>query len=309
MADRAPASDTTAQHVTSETRLAGAQRPSITAQWTTLVRARELQRPPAQRIVTDHFAPLFLDGPHRAALSAARFGGAALRWAERREITALAAFVLCRHRFIDEQLLDALNAGVEQVVILGAGYDSRAYRLAALLGSRPVYEVDLPAISRRKAAIVAAHPARFAGAAVRRVEIDFATESLAERLTEAGLTRDARTFVAWEGVSMYLEQAAVGGTLDTLRMLCGPGSALAMDLWDGAGGTGRLVRARQLVARSLRLIGEPVRFGVLPERVGELFAAHGFTATEVLTGPELAGRYATDGRRGEPSLCVAAAER
>jgi methyltransferase (TIGR00027 family) len=289
--------------------LASSHRPSITAQWTTLVRARELQRPPAQRIVTDEFAPLFLDAPHRAALSAARLGGAALRWAERREVTALAAFVLCRHRFIDEQLLAALDDGAEQVLVLGAGYDSRAYRFATRLAGRPVFEVDLPATSRRKAAIVAAHPDRFAGSTVRRVEIDFATDSLSDRLAGAGFTRDGRTFVAWEGVSMYLDRAAVGATLNTLGELCGPGSAVAMDLWDGAGGGGPLAPARQLVARSLRLVGEPVRFGVRPERVGDLFSEHGFRATEVLTGPDLARRYATDGRRGEPSLYVAAAER
>lgn len=287
--------------------LSSSNRPSVTAQWTALVRARELFRPPGQRILTDEFASLFLDGPHRAALRASRLGDGPLRWAERRETTALAAFVLCRHRFIDDHLLAALGSGAEQVVILGAGYDSRAYRFAKTLAGRPVFEVDLPATSRRKAAIVAAHPERFAGAHVSRVETNFATEPLADRLTAAGLTAGARTFVVWEGVSMYLDRAAVGATLDTMRVLCAPASALAMDLWDGAGGTGPLVPLRQFVARSLRLVGEPVRFGVLPGRVGALFAEHGFEATEVVTGPELARRYATDGRHGESAVYVAAA--
>jgi methyltransferase (TIGR00027 family) len=287
--------------------LASSHRPSVTAQWTTLVRARELYRPSAQRIVTDRFAPLFLDGAHRAALHASRFGGAPLRWVERREVTALAAFVLLRHRFIDEQLLSALDAGAEQVVVLGAGYDARAYRFADRLAGRPVFEVDLPATSRRKAGIVAAHPGRFADGTVIRVEIDFATESLSDRLVAAGFVPGAGTFTVWEGVSMYLDRGAVGATLDTLGELCGPGSAVAMDLWDGAGGTGPLAPARQLVARSLRLVGEPVLFGVRPERVGDLFREHGFSVTGVLTGPELARRYATDGRRGESALYVAAA--
>ena len=66
------------------------------------------------------------------------------------------------------------------------GYDSRAYRFADQLAGRPVFEVDLPPLSRRKAEIVAAHPEQFGHTAIRRVEIDFQTQSLADELWPPG---------------------------------------------------------------------------------------------------------------------------
>ena len=54
---------------------------------------------------------------------------------------------------------------------------------------------------------------------VRRVEIDFETDSLADRLRAAGFRKGARTFVVWEGVSMYLTRAAVKATLTTIRAI------------------------------------------------------------------------------------------
>ena len=124
------------------------------------------------------------------------------------------------------------------MLVLGAGYDSRAYRFADEIGERPVYEVDLAPLSRRKAAIVAAQRRRCsAHASIERVEIDFRTQSLTDRLAGRRFRRAARpTFVVWEGVSMYLTRAAVDGTLAALRRLCGPGSVLAMDYWQHVGG-------------------------------------------------------------------------
>ena len=174
-------------------------RPSSTAQWTTLGRALELNR--RERIVTDEYAPVFLSGTSRALLRALTLSGPALRTAERLTLAGLATSGLCRYRFIDEHLLTALP-DVEQVMILGAGYDTRAYRFATEIGPRPLYEVDLPPLSRRKAAVVSARSDLFGHAAVHRVEIDFRKQSLPDRLAGSGFLPGAPTFVAWEGVSM-----------------------------------------------------------------------------------------------------------
>src|SRR5206468_13091180 len=147
-------------------------------------------------------------------------------------------------------------------LVLGAGYDSRAYRFADHLSGRPVHEVDRPPLSRRKARIVAEHPDRFGHTTVRRVEIDFRTQSLAERLLASGFAVGARTFVVWEGVSMYLDRAAVESTLSTLNDVCGSGSALAMDFWRHLPVRTSGDRLRVLATRSFSLIGEPPTFAV-----------------------------------------------
>jgi methyltransferase (TIGR00027 family) len=282
-------------------------RPSSTAQWTTLGRALELERPREQRIVSDEYAPAFLTTASRAVLRALQLAGPAVRLAERAELAGLSAYALCRHRFIDEHLRVGLADGVEQVLILGAGYDSRAYRFAAELSGRPVHEVDLPPLSRRKAAIVAAHPERFGHTSIRRVEINFRTESLADRLLGAGFVVGARTFIAWEGVIPYLTRAAVSDTLDTLRELCGPGSVVAMDYWYRLAGIGPTNQVRRLGARAIALVGEPVTFGIQPGDVGEFLDLHGFAVFDLVQARELATRYATDGRSCEESVYVVAA--
>jgi methyltransferase (TIGR00027 family) len=278
-------------------------RPSSTAQWTTLGRALELGRD--ERIVTDVYAPVFLTRPSRTLFRSLEATGSVLRRAERSTLAGLATSALCRHRCIDEHLVGALGA-VEQVLILGAGYDARAYRFAAEIGARPVYEVDLAPLSRRKAKIVAAYPELFGPASVRRVEIDFRTQSLESQLAGSGFVRDAPTFVAWEGVSMYLTRGAVEHTLDALATMCGPGSVLAMDYWqrvDGAGG----YQLRRAAERGMALIGEPIAFPINAAAVPALLEPHGFDVLDLADAAEMTVRYATGGRRCDPGMYVVAA--
>jgi methyltransferase (TIGR00027 family) len=281
------------------------QRPSATAQAVTLYRALEYRRPATQRIVSDPFAELFLTRGSRALLDPLSFTSPLRDLAARHDLGGLPTYVLCRHRFIDEHLLAAADA--EQVVILGAGYDSRAYRFAAQLAGRPVYEVDLPPLSRRKAAVIAEHGDRFGDGSYVRVEIDFRRQALPDVLAAAGFARGATTFVVWEGVAPYLDSAAVDATLTALRTICGTDSVLAMDMWDGAGGPGPFAPLRRLGARAIALIGEPVTFGAPPEGMHRVLARHGFAMSDLADAAKLAHRYATGGRHSFESLYVLAA--
>jgi methyltransferase (TIGR00027 family) len=278
-------------------------RPSSTAQWTTLGRALELNRD--DRILTDVHAPVFLTDSSRVLLRALTVTGPVFRRAERFELVGLAASGLCRHRFIDEQLVAALP-DVEQVMILGAGYDSRAYRFATEIGARPVYEVDLPPLSRRKAAVVASRSELFAHASVHRVEIDFRTQSLQTQLAGSGFVGGAPTFVVWEGVSMYLTRAAVDDTLTALAEVCGSGSVLAMDFWQRVGGAGGYTFRRR-AERAMHLIGEPIGFAIDAAAVGSLLEPHGFRVTDLAESDEMTARYATGGRRCDSGMYVVAA--
>lgn len=281
------------------------QRPSATAQGVTLYRAAEHRRPVGERIVSDPFAELFLTTTARAALGPLIAAAPVRDLAARHDLGGLATYVLCRHRFIDEQLL--ATSAAEQVLVLGAGYDSRAYRFADELHGRPVYEVDLPPLSRRKAAIVAKNAARFTPGRYVRVEIDFRRQALAEVLEPAGFAVGAPTFAIWEGVAPYLDSAAVGATLDALHALCGAGTVLAMDMWDGTGGPGPFAPLRRLGARAIALLGEPVTFGAVPEAAAPLLSRHGFEVVDVADAGALTDRYATVGRRSFESLYVLAA--
>lgn len=267
-------------------------RPSLTAEAVTMARALEHVRPPAERVIDDPWAHLFLSGPARRALAA--WSGSTTGRVLRRLGPSGTTYVPLRHRFIDEHLLVALSEGVDQVVLLGAGYDTRAYRFADELDGRPVYEVDLAPISRAKAATIAKHEDEFPAANVVRVEIDFESQALSDVLADAGFDVGGWTFFTWEGVPMYLTRAAVKATLDAVHDICADGSQLSHDMWFLVDDPGLLGSARRAAPGALSLIGEPVTFGVHPEDYEYLVQRHGFRIVDLALASELQARYAPD---------------
>jgi methyltransferase (TIGR00027 family) len=129
--------------------------------------------------------------------------------------------IVLRVAFIDAVIADA---GARQVVVLGAGLDTRAWRLEALRGAR-VFEVDHPATQAYKRERAAGLGAPLAG--VTYVPVDFTRDDLAAALRSAGHDASAPTAWAWEGVTMYLDAAALRSTLAAVRRLSAPGSVLA----------------------------------------------------------------------------------
>ncbi len=274
------------------------RRPSQTALATCFARAAERHLPEAGRIVDDPFSEPFLPPAWRALLRAYRRAG---RVPDRLS-GGLAGVVLARHRAIDEALLGAARGGLDQVVLLGAGYDTRAWRFADALRGARVFEVDHPATSARKARIVARQ--RWPAVDRVRVPVDFERDDPRARLAEAGFREGARTFWAWEGVSMYLRRPAVEATLALVRSTSAPGSVLAMDLWYAAAERNLFWRA---APELLRLVGEPITFSMPPAEVGGFLGEAGFELVEVAEPPELARRYVRDGRRLFPWLYVVSA--
>ncbi len=264
---------------------------SRTAEAVCFFRASEQWRPKTDRILDDPLAKGFLSPTFRAALKMTD----GLKHRAWPLSLGLTAFVLTRHRWMDDALVAAIQEGrVHQVLILGAGYDTRVWRHADLLGDLPVYEVDHPATQARKVALSASLPAP---PALQRIPVDFQTQDLGERLVEDGFIEGAPTFIIWEGVSMYLTRAAVEHTLATLAGLVGPGSQLVMDymeLPDQLGWRGTFDR---IAPQILHLVGEPVSFAIHPEDLGGFVARQGWDLQQTQTAEELAERYLQQPRR------------
>lgn len=273
-----------------------------------MARALEHLKPEPQRVVDDPYAHLFLSRASRAALTA--WSGSLTGRTLRRLGTVGTTYVPLRHRFIDDHLASALDAGAEQVVLLGAGYDTRAYRFADRLAGRPVFEVDLASISRSKAATIAKHTDQFPKTNMVRVEIDFETQPLGATLVDAGFTEGARTFFTWEGVPMYLTRAAVKATLDAVWGMGGSGSVIAHDMWYVVDDPGPMGTARRLAPSALSFIGEPVTFCMHPEDMTHFLERHGLRITDLARSHDLQERY-VPGERAvvDESMYVLAAER
>lgn len=197
--------------------------------------------------------------------------------------------VALRCAAIDGLLCEALEQGVEQVVIVGAGLDGRAHRLPALRQA-VVYEVDHPASQRAKRERAAA--LAITARALRYVPVDLAAEPLAPALLRAGFDSRARCFAIVEGVLPYLSRAQIAELLGQLASLCARGSALLLSYVPEDAAWLRL--SRWLVAPSLRAIGEPLGDLPSPEELSARLSEHGFTVTRDATPAELTAH------RGEP---------
>lgn len=280
--------------------------PSITAEVVCWMRAMERRRAPTERVLDDPYAERFLGPLLSTALMGAKLSGD-LGLAAERYFPGLSAYIVARHRFIDDALLAA--GPVEQLVLLGAGYDTRAYRFADHLRRAHVFEVDHPATSARKGTIVAGLTGELPAADVTRVEVDFEQQALDERLLAHGFRRGARTFVVWEGVSMYLTRRAIEGTFDLLHALTGPGSRVAMDYWFLLDAPDLRATAHRLEPHLLSFLGEPVTFGIHPEDVGGFLDRRRFRVSELASAATLESRYIRDGRSIYPANYVLVAER
>lgn len=267
--------------------------PSLTAEAVCFFRAIETARPEAERLLDDPYAERLLPRAWRPWVRSpvVQLG---LRGRLPMGPGALQAFVAARHRWIDDALERFLTAGGEQVVILGAGYDSRSLRFKEALGGRPCVEVDFPATQDKKRRLLAERVPEAMSAATY-LPIDFERHTLEEGLLQ-GCERhqfapDKRTFYVWEGVLMYLHPETVDQTLATVKRLSAVGSELACDTWAEPREGGLDARLRRAGARLLGRIGEPIRFSLSPTEAPAFFEARGFRVLDVCDPTQLAKRY------------------
>ena len=165
----------------------------------------------------------------------------------------MADLMALRTTAIDAAVRNAIAVGARQLVILGAGYDGRAWRMPELAGVR-VFEVDHPATQGDKRQ----HLSKLAPPVgdVRFVPVDFERESLATVLERAGHLRSVPTCWIWEGVVMYLTRDAMHATLADVGSSSAPGSTLIVNYH---------TEHRRIIARLiLRFIGEPQISARLP---------------------------------------------
>lgn len=190
------------------------------------------------------------------------------------------AALATRMQFFDTAVIESLNSGVEQVVIIGAGYDSRAWRLA-----RPgvtYYELDHPATQddkRRRAP---------PGGPVY-VPADLAERGALQPLEEAGLDWTKQVLFVIEGVTMYLSGLEVRALLSELACSAAPQSRLAINFAAPPGTGTRTDRRRQRFLRGLGAAsGEPHRFFLRASDVEPFVAETGWRLVKARTLRELA---------------------
>jgi methyltransferase (TIGR00027 family) len=264
-------------------------------------RALESTRPRSSRLFRDAFAQDFVSRRWRLVIRASRVG------AVRRAVEVLydrvagpgpRASAVARTRLIDDLVTHA-RSSIGQLVILGAGFDARAYRLPGL-EQVTVFEVDHPAtqlakrevLGRVLAGVAAGDPLAWH---VRLVPVDFERDDPGQALRAAGYRDDTPSLFLWEGVTNYLTPAAVDQTLGAVRGLAAAaaGSLLVFTYVDRAvlaGDYSRFPEARRWV-KGVRRRGEPWRFGLAPAEVAEFLSHRGFGLIGDLSTAQAGERY------------------
>jgi methyltransferase (TIGR00027 family) len=250
--------------------------PSRTAVQNALFRALEARRPASGRVADDPLALRFLTPEFRLLAGLARIP-AARRLIERfidHRWPCVRGGVVARTRLIDERVAAELP-GVRQAMILGAGFDSRAYRLPPMR-QVTVFEVDHPATQAAKRRVVQRRAGEPRGQ-VRFVPVVFGADDPAGKLARAGFEPGAATLVLWEGVTNYLDPEAVDATFRFLAAAVGPGSPVLFTYVDRGiiDGTARFDGA-ETTLRAVRRVGEPFTFGLDPAEVPGYLADRGF---------------------------------
>lgn len=207
-------------------------------------------------------------------------------------------FAIARTRHFDEILLSEARCGIKQVVLLGAGYDSRAFRFEKQLAGVRLFEIDHPGTQTRKQRILDkvfdARPVNLV-----YIPIDFNCQSLPVALAAHGFSPGVKTLFLWEGVSYYLPRPVVRDVLSLVGH-CAPGSSIIFDyaIRSFVEGDTSTYGGRQ-VARWLKRIREPFVFGLDAGETGAFLHGCKLLVVSDLGPEDLEAAYLTtkNGRR------------
>ena len=221
---------------------------------------------------------LGLAGPEGEALSR--------RWDE--HSPAMVLWMGLRTRYLDDCVIRALDGGIRQVVVLGAGLDTRAARLARD-GVR-FFEVDQPASQADKRERLSRFESYPLDAATF-VPCDFEQDDFVKLLDAAGLDRGAPACFVWEGVIYYLPEAAARSTLSRLSSEFDPRSVVLFDYLNSkmAKASPRLREEDRAMKGIIDELGEPMQFGL--DDPTPLMLECGFRFLRTVSFDELALQY------------------
>jgi methyltransferase (TIGR00027 family) len=266
---------------------------SETADQMALSRAIESMKPKNKRICHDFFARHFLSFKYAVLVSNPLLSRLTERMIERRFL-GHHYYVAARTRYIDDCLLRCAAGTTKHLVIMGAGFDSRAYRFADQLGKTKVFEVDHPATQARKKEKVE----KVLGALPRNVAyvaVDFCREKICEKLISSGYDEKSKTFFIWEGTTPYITAQALDETLAFVCLRSGIGSSIVFDyiLKSVVQGTCELEGATREF-RYMAETSEPLVLGIEESDIASFLYERGFGSVKDIGADDFKKAYFRD---------------
>lgn len=248
-----------------------------------------------KRVIYDPYANKFIKGAGIVKLMGHKFSV----WVGKKIAPGFHEHLISRTRFIDDLIEKSAADGVEQYVILGAGYDTRAHRLE-LPATLKIFEVDQAEVQERKRSKLPQDVPNSEN--VTYVSVDFNTQSLSEQLLAAGFDTSKSTIFTLEGVSQYIPKEAVTSTLQELAGLTKKADATFYisyvdtnldkdpEACFGQGYPNPVKTAKRVRSMSAK-VGEPWISFYTAGEMKEVFAQNGFTVTENKSLADLNSEY------------------
>ncbi|KNY27902.1 class I SAM-dependent methyltransferase [Pseudobacteroides cellulosolvens] len=192
-------------------------------------------------------------------------------------------YVISRTKYIDQVFINAFKNGIEQMVFLGAGYDSRPYRYNTLIGNTKIFEADTKATQEYKKHILIKN-----GIEIREnityVGVDFEKDDLFKLLYENGYDAIKRTLFIWEGVTFYLSETTVVEMLKKIRENSIAGSQICFDFQTIAG-------KEDLISTGIK--EEEIKFGIEAGKIDSFVAENGYATVEHINSSGMENKFLT----------------
>ncbi len=265
--------------------------PSRTAQYMALFRAVETTGAEATRLFTDKLAFHFLDTGLQAAVKFASlpFVGGLIPWYINQKGIGAISSGIARTKYIDDLLVAAVNAGTKQVIVLGAGFDTRAIRLN--LSARVAFiEIDHPDTSKYKQRVLKTQLGKLPDN-IAFEQADFNRQSIEEIAEQAKINFSAPTTVIWEGVTNYLTPAAIESTFAFTRKFSKPFSIIFTYIDKAVLENPASFEGTECIFANLQKNEEKWTFGFNPDEIAAFLYKYGLTLKEDLNAAEYRSRY------------------
>jgi methyltransferase (TIGR00027 family) len=203
---------------------------------------------------------------------------------------ALRSHVVLRSRFAEDRLAEAVRRGVGQYVILGAGFDTFAFRQPDWAKSLKIFEIDHPDTQTLKRSFLEKAGLEWP-ANVQFAQINFEQESLLEGLCRNHVSLEEPTFFSWLGVTMYLNEAAIDSALQSMAVYP-VGSEVVLTFMQPSSKYGLLAAlAIRRLARIVANVGEPFVSFFEPKAMEAKLLGAGFRKVEFLDLETAGARY------------------
>jgi methyltransferase (TIGR00027 family) len=266
------------------------QKDSATAGFTCLSRAMASHEADPRFRGPDYMAEIFL--PSRKKII---FGlpGAWKLYKRLRIPEGSYEYVLARTRFMDEVFANALNDAFAQIVVLGAGFDTRALRFQDQNRTTKIFELDRPGTQKPKIEIYQRKGVTLPKELIF-LPIDFKNQNLEDILLSGGFQPGKKNLFLWEGVTMYLTVEAVDQILETIHKVSAKGSQVAFDyVYASALRHEGSYYGEKKIESTVTKTRKKWTFGIEEGQIVPFLTGHGFAPLSVLSADELDRLYLT----------------